>query len=237
MKVYIVNVRSNEPRRNHMISQLSGYPCLSDYMFMHQGDIADIDSAIMEYYFAGELTTIGPATSCTYKHLLIYQALLQEEHHAHYLVLEDDIYLSPDFCARLSSIESEIKNRSLSNYLISLEDSNLRYVKRSLRRKGVVLYPQAKGRMAGAYLIDKEAARFMLEEVQKYKCHYPIDWFHNFCASKGIISIYWAHPSIATQGSLNGQWPSSIDAKAYGKIRAFKFYLRKLYRKLMYELK
>jgi len=76
-----------------------------------------------------------------------------------------------------------------------------------------------------------------LDEISANKCHLPIDWFHNYCSRKGLIQIYWAHPTIATQGSLNGKLRSTIDGKKTGIIKIIVFSLSRMYKKLLYSLR
>lgn len=193
-----------------------------------------ISDHIIKENFGGELEFLSPALSCAYKHLLVYYQLQDDAENDIYLVLEDDIVLYSNFCQKLNIIIEEIKSRNLSNFIISIEDSMLRYVKRSNRKKEIVLYPEKHGRLAGAYLMDKKAANNLLEEMNRNKCCRPIDWFHNHCSEIGLINIYWSHPTIAIQGSLNGMFPSTIDNKKFGISRIFKFQLTRAYKKILY---
>lgn len=135
MKTYIINVRSNEARRNHMISMLKKQNCIKNYSFMHSGDIEDINESIANKYFGGRLNSINPILSCAYKHILVYYALINDNENDYYLIFEDDIFLDDNFCKVLNNISTEIKNRDINKFIISLEDSSLQYVKNSSREK------------------------------------------------------------------------------------------------------
>lgn len=235
IRTYIINVSTNEARRQHMLQQIAQKPCLQDYHFVHKGDISDLSPEVMSTYFGGELEHPGPAASCAYKHILVYEEMIGQ-HCDIALVLEDDIYLDPPFCAMLERTLKEIKERKLQNFVISLEDSNLRYVKGSERRKGQLLYKKVLGRMTGAYLVDKACALTMQEEWTRNKCNLPSDWFHNHCSQQGLIDMLWLHPTIATQGSLNGKIRSIIDQKKTGSFRVVSFKLTRLVRKLIHRL-
>lgn len=237
MKTFIINVSTNEVRRNHMISMLAAHPCLQNYSFMHQGDLNALDQQTVQLHFKGETLLFGPAMSCALKHILVYKELVSDSLNNYCLILEDDVFLEDSFCSEIQQIIREVGERGLHNWIISLEDSNLEYVKKSERRKNIRLYPKDSGRMAGAYLIDKTAAVHLLDEISANKCHLPIDWFHNYCSRKGLIQIYWAHPTIATQGSLNGKLRSTIDEKKTGIIKTIVFSLSRMYKKLLYSLR
>ena len=217
-----------------MLRQLNGKNLQLTWIL--QGNQSDLTPEVLEKYFSGEMKSISPATSCAFKHLLAYEALIKSGSESG-LILEDDIFLDAAFSTRLQKIEKEISERKLHKYLISLEDSSLTYVKGSERIPGQMLYPNSKGRMAGAYLIDREGAVALLDLVQRHRCHLPVDWFHNFAAEMGIIQIYWAHPVLATQGSLNGAIPTTLDQKRSGKWRQWTFQLQKVYKKLLWAMR
>lgn len=236
MKTYIINVSTNEVRRQHMRRVLESQPCLDNYTFIQKGDINDITKEIHNQYFSGELSMIGPAVSCAYKHILAYKTIVEEKRPLS-LILEDDITFDRSLDNFVDLILAEISSRKLSNFIVSLEDSNLKYVKGSERRAGQKLYIKQRGRMAGAYMIDLEGAESILNEIFINTCHLPIDWFHNHCSEKSILNIYWSHPSVATQGSLDGRIPSMIDNKQSGTVKIWKFKLSKGYKKLIYRLR
>lgn len=237
MKTFIINVSTNEFRRNHMLNLISKNSCIKDSLFIHEGDLDAISEDILKKYFGGELEELSPAVSCAYKHILAYYEASKLNQDEYSLILEDDIYLNDNFCSSLNNILNEIKQRELKNFLISLEESNLKYVKGSELEKGVLLYKKLRGRMAGAYLIDANSAKSMISEIEQNKCNLPIDWFHNHCSAKGLIDIYWVHPPVAVQGSLNGKIMSLIDNKSVGKIKILKFKINRLYKKLLYRLR
>jgi glycosyl transferase, family 25 len=234
MKTYIIHVSDAYVREKHMQQQLAKFTCNAEWVV--EGDMKDLDADILQQYFSDELKSISPATSCAYKHILAYNKLLSTNE-PYALILEDDIFLGTNVEALLQTIVEELSRDKLKNVLISLEDSNLRYVKGSQRKSGQYLYPEKKGRMAGAYLIDREAAEALLSLMQRQKCHLPIDWFHNFAAENGAIQIYWAHPTCATQGSLNGRLPTSIDDKTSGRWRRISFSMQRIYKKYLWKLR
>lgn len=237
MKVFIINVSSNEFRRKHMLNLISRHSCMNDYLFIHDGDLETITKDILAKYFGGELNTLSPAVSCAYKHILAYSELIKLNECEYGLILEDDVFLYNNFCGNLNKIIDEIERAGLENFIVSLEESNLKYVNGSEREKNKFLYKKLNGRMAGAYLIDKMSAKTMLIEIEQNKCNLPIDWFHNYCSDRGLFDIYWAHPPIAVQGSLNGQMKSLIDSKSVGLYKTWKFNISRLYKIFLYRMR
>jgi len=237
MKTYIINVSTNEVRRNHMLNLISQNHCLTNSLFIHKGDLNSINNEVLNKYFGGELKTLSPAVSCAYKHILAYSEFINDVNTDYALILEDDIFFYQNFSEKIEKIIDEIKLNKIENFIISLEDSNLKYVKGSEIKKNKTLYKKSAGRMAGAYLIDKVAAKNMINEIENNKCNLAIDWFHNYCSDNNLLDIYWAHPALAIQGSLNGKIKSLIDNKQFGLIKIWKFKISKLYKKLLYNLK
>jgi glycosyl transferase family 25 len=231
---FIIHVSTAIERERHMLQQISGRNL--SYQFILDGDKDQLNEKILEKYFSGNMRQISNGTSCAYKHILAYENMI-ENNIEQALVLEDDIELDANFEDFLGKIYDEIDRNNISNYLISLEDSNLKYVKGSERKHDQILYPKKMGRMAGAYLIDLKAAMNMVHEINQHKCSLPIDWFHNLCSEKKILNIWWAHPAIACQGSLSGSIKSLIDDKPANYFRRLSFKLQKFYKKIIYSLR
>ncbi|MBK7812622.1 MAG: glycosyltransferase family 25 protein [Saprospiraceae bacterium] len=231
MKTFIIHVGTATERMKHMQVQLKDKNL--DTEFILRGNKEDLSDEIMEKYFTGELKYVSNGTSCVYKHLLAYTEIIKHQIEIA-LVLEDDIFFHSNFMASLSKITAEIKRDQLSNFVISLEDSSLTFVPRSEFVADKMLYKKLHGRMAGAYLIDLIGAQTILEEVKKNKCHFPIDWFHNYLSEKAKINILWLYKPVATQGSLEGSIKSTLDSKAFSKLKVISFRLQRIYKKLLY---
>ncbi len=234
MKAFIIHVSDAYEREKHITNELKGKKLKLE--FINSGDIKDLSNAILSDFFAGKMKKKSAASSCAYKHLLAYKKII-EQNIPYALILEDDIVFYKKFDILLPKIENEIKQQALNSFLISLEDSQIEYVARSKRQKNKILYPQKKGRLAGAYIIDRKAAKNILSRMQHSKCSLPIDWFHNECADNNLVQIYWAHPVLAVQGSLNGRMKSLIDNKSMGLWRIFAFKIQRIYKKILYSLR
>jgi hypothetical protein len=74
----------------------------------------------------------------------------------------------------------------------------------------------------------------MLSEIEQNKCNLPIDRFQEYCSDKGLLDIYWVHPTISIQGSLNGKMKSLIAHQSYGTLKVMYFRIKKVYKKLLY---
>lgn len=236
MKTYIIHVSDAFEREKHIKRELNRTEL--EVEFVNEGDKTDLSEEIIGNYFSGEMADITNASriSCAYKHILSYEKIANANL-KYALILEDDILFYRNFNKQLNRIEKEIEKLKLTNFFISLEDSNLKYVKGSERVKNKILYPKPKGRLAGAYLIDIEASKNILAYIKTNTCSLPIDWFHNLCAENKIMQIFWTHPTIATQGSLTGVLKTLIDNKKSGLFRILSYKIQKVYKKLLYSLR
>lgn len=174
-------------------------------------------------------------TSCAFKHILAYQDILKNKH-PFALILEDDIRFYANI-PLLNSILDEIKDRDLNDFIISLEDSRLKYIPRSKRQKGRLLYVENSGRMTGAYLIDFAGAKRILDYTKTNKMGVPIDWFHNECIAEKVINMFWAQPPIAVQGSLEGSIKSLIGKVRFGGLKVLAFRIQRLYKRVVYSFR
>lgn len=235
MKNYIIHVSTDFEREKHITKEIA--KTAFDFTFINDGDKKDLTKDLVSQHFIKK--TVTAATSCAYKHILAYKDMIN--HQSNYaIILEDDIFLYENFEETITNILIEIEKRNLSNFLISLEESNLEYVKGSEREKGKLLYKKNTGRFAGAYLIDIECAKTMIHEIETHKCEEAIDYQHTIFARKGLINVYWLHPPIAIQGSLNGKIPSILDLRyKRGKnlFRRISFAVTKYYKKMLYRLR
>jgi glycosyl transferase family 25 len=227
-KIFVVHVAAVTARKKHMEAQLAKENLQAT--FMTRGDKSDLSQAVIEQYFKGEMAVVSAGASCALKHLYIYEAM-QNEGTEIALVFEDDIFLTQNFNTLLSEIMVEIEARTLKGILVSLESTGNKFVARSKKQKDTLLYPAKKGRCAGAYLIDKLAAKAILDKVAKDRCGLPIDWFHNQMADEGVLQLYWASPAIAEQGSHNGALQSLIDGKKFGGLRQVLYFFKRWFAK------
>ena len=66
-------------------------------------------------------------------------------------------------------------------------------------------------RCTDSYIISKKCANKLCQYINnlEYKINLPIDWWLNVAARDNIFKVYWAEPTIVTQGTQNGLFTSS----------------------------
>jgi glycosyl transferase family 25 len=235
VKIYVLHIRNGyEEREMHIRSMLAKLQM--PFEFILKGDICDLNQNILDAYFTTPLMHgFCARASCSYKHLLAYQQIINN-HLDGALILEDDIILHKDFPIIFNKCMDELKEMANTKAIISFEDSRLRFVPRSKRIRGKYLYEGKKDRMAGAYYITYDAAKFIVDYVSTHKFDRPVDLLHALLLQHNMITYYWCQPTIATQGSFTGRFDSSIsDKKEYMTWLVWHFKLN--YKKLLYDFR
>jgi GR25 family glycosyltransferase involved in LPS biosynthesis len=224
-KVFVVHVSSDIKREKHITNELRKFNI--DFEFMLQMDVEEISEGVIKRYFSGEEMINAPASiqSCALKHILIYKKIVEEGIDTA-LIFEDDIFLDENFDSSFSNYFSEYQqlgNNEKDKALVNFEDSMLVYVPKSQLKTGQHLYRMNEGRCAGAYLINRNLAKSILDEINRNKCDLPIDWYHNALTERIGLQHYWSHPAIAKQGSHTGKMKSMLDGKKKGLYQQFKW--------------
>ena len=236
MKTFVIHPDRLKERGEHIDRMMHSLGL--DYEFVNEGhDEQHIQDLLDRYMKDGreKLHCKVPRALCTVSHFLAYERIVADGLEGA-LVLEDDIALSRDFVARFEQSLKEYRAHHADKpVFISYEDSALRFVPRSQRKKGRMLYPAKKGRMAGCYFISRLAAEAVLQQLKKERCDMAIDWYHNDLIDKGVLQCLWCQPTIATQGTFSGAFHSSLVSD--GRFVRLRWLFKKNYKKFLYWLR
>lgn len=233
-KILVLHVKKGYEERETFMRDMLGKAGL-DFEFILDGDVDDLTPEVLDRYFTGEMKQAAPYTSCTMKHLLACEYVL-EHRLPGALVLEDDMILYKNFRKVFAECMEETERDHIESPLINFEDSALRFVPGSQRRKGKHLYRAARDRFAGCYYLSHGAARKIMDYVYEHRCDKISDLFHQSLISRIGLAYYWCHPCTATQGTHNGLFPSSLNELSASKqrYRANTWKLKLAYKKLIY---
>ena len=234
-KVFVLHVkRGYEQRAAHIEQMLGEMRIPFDYIL--DGDIPDLTDEVLHRFFVGQMQARTAQASCTYKHILACQAILAQNLEGA-LVLEDDICLNRRHFIEIFNLSvEELKAETNEPAMISYEDTRLRFVPRSLRQKGKVIYLGDRDRMAGAYYLNRRAAELMLSYAQSHRLDLPCDLIYCRLLREGVLRYYWCHPTVASQGSHTGKFVSSLNFSK-GVFHPLAWQLKLAYRKLLYYLR
>lgn len=214
-EVFVLHIKHGYEKRGKHIERMLGEMGIP-FKYILDGDISDLTENILETYFNGShMKRAIPATSCTYKHLLAYKELVREKCEGA-LILEDDIILrgGGEFLQVFYKSIDELNKYSEKHFepvIIPYEDTRLRFVPRSRRVKGTVLYKGDRDRMAGCYYINAKAAELLINYAETQKFDTPIDITHCHLLKQKVLTYFWCQPTIASQGSHTGAFASAIN--------------------------
>lgn len=234
LKTYLIHVKTAVEREKHMEEQMAGKGLDVEYVL--EGDLPDLDIPELENYFTGVQLCLTPLTSCGYKHFKVCERMVRDNV-TQALVLEDDMFFYSNWSSQLRKVLAEVEKFSLQNYLISLEDSSLKYPKGSERERGRTLYKKKSGRNCGAYIVDIGYAKAVLNYLSEQKCDRPHGLFLNRISWSGAFDIYWCHPPNIVQGTANGTFATTVSKNKTGWRGKVSWFLQRYYKRLLYRLR
>ncbi len=231
--IYIVHAKRGYEIHEERIKRIFGNLNLN-YELVTEGDISNFNDELLQKYFCPEIETklSKGIISCTLNHILSYEKMIAANN-KYALVFENDPFFLGDFLTKIKKIAAEADTLT-PGFIISLENTTLKFPDFRKVKKGKHLYEASYGRAAGAYLIDLKGAKDILENCKSEKCCQVIDWWHNTLISKNIIKMYWAHPAFVEQGSHNGLMSSTISSKNKSTVRRLRWNAQKFYKMYIY---
>lgn len=227
--IYIVHVKKgyevHEARINQLFKELG-----LQHEFITDGDPAAFDSSILATYFTHTIRTKlrDGVLSCTLNHILSYEQIVKNNNR-YALVFENDPFFIGDFIEKIKKVAIEADTLP-KGFIISVENTTLEFPPTKSLQKGKVLYEADHGRCAGAYLMDLQAAKNILEDLKTNKCNDVIDWWHNDLIKRNIVKMYWAEPPLTEQGSHNGLLYGTISTKNKNTGRRIAWLAQKYYK-------
>jgi glycosyl transferase family 25 len=212
--IFVIHVSEGyEERKKHIDAHLPerGF---SQFTYMLDGDIKDITPNVKNKYF-NNITDMG-AISCFYKHLLVYQNMVENKIESA-LIFEDDVFLRSNSLEVLTKLSAELEHES--NFIVNIE-SPFYTVPKSVQNKGQMLYLAKETKRTGGYVIDLIAATKIVNYLNANTTNLPIDTFQSALRETLKYNIFWIVPPIVTQGSKNGMFHSELSCrrKSYFKF-------------------
>jgi glycosyl transferase family 25 len=227
--IYIVHAKKGYEYHEDRINKLfkkHGLP----FEYVTDGDPTCFDKNLLNKYFSEDIRQLlsDGVLSCTLNHILSYKRMVKNNNRFA-LVFENDPFFLGNFVEQIGKIATEAATLP-PGFLISLENTTLKFPARKNLRKGKLLYPATYGRCAGAYMIDLQGAKDILQDLQTNKCRQVIDWWHNSLIDRKVIKMYWADPPITEQGSHNGLLSAGISTKKKSVQRRIAWLAQKYYK-------
>ncbi|MER9296440.1 glycosyltransferase family 25 protein [Mesorhizobium sp. M0621] len=193
-----------EDRERHILKELGSRGIPVNWFLDY--DVSDIQEKIREEF--SETTLSAPQISCSLKHIGVWQEFLTSGL-PYCLVLEDDVFLTPDFVDKLKQGIAELgnPNRKVAIYLGNAGNYYLPIWRISKRQK---LYPAPHSRATDSYLITRPTAEARCDWFSKNKMTTTIG--HQLDRTDPLlgVEVLWFERPIVEQGTHNGAFPTSI---------------------------
>jgi glycosyl transferase family 25 len=213
MKIFVLHYSKLIDRKKYIIEQFQKQN-ITDYEFIEKFDKDEITSDESSLFAVNYKKS---TMSLHLKHNYVYK--LTADNYDNALIFEDDVILSDNFIDKLNNYMTQLPE----NYdmLFIGDGCNLHIEEHKLiPNKNIYakcLYPTSWGgngasKCSDSYIINKKCAKKMCEYINSLKCkiNLPIDWWINEAARDNNFEVYWAEPTIVTQGSQNGLFNRSL---------------------------
>jgi len=205
MKIFVMHYSKLVERKKHIVEHFAKHG-ITEYEFIELYDkdsITDTERSIYEGNFHSALMSLH------LKHLHAYRQIADKYDTA--LIFEDDVILSDNFLTKLNLYLTQIP---ATFDMVYLGDACNQHIPTNVQSPNTYIYRNENGysRCTDSYIISKKSAKkicSILDTLQE-KISAPIDHWLNQICSKNNFEVYWAEPTIVTQGSHNNTFRTSL---------------------------
>ena len=211
MKIFIIHYKKLVDRKTHIVEQFKKHN-ITDYEFIEidRDELYDQNISMFEENYSKSQIAISLSHFYAYKQI--------SDNYENGLIFEDDIILSDDFINIFNKYITQLPEDY--DMLFIGDGCNLHIEPYRLITDKYIyekcLYPtrwggNGAGRCTDSYLVSKKCATNFCEYINKlsYKINLPVDWWLNVAARDNKFKVYWAEPTIVTQGTQNGIFQTS----------------------------
>jgi len=212
MKIFVLHYSKLVDRKKHILEQFNKQGII-DYEFIekyNREDLQDSDMLLFDKCMKKSMMSL------INKHFYVFKLISEKYERA--LILEDDVILNDNFIDTLNNYITQLPEDF--DMLFIGDGCNLHIEKHKLIPDKYIyekcLYPTSWGgdgasRCSDSYIISKNCANKLCEYINNLKCEIklPSDWWLNVASRDNNFKVYWAEPTIVTQGTQNGLFISS----------------------------
>lgn len=210
MKVFVIHYKKLSDRKDSILQQFIKHN-ITDYEFIEvdRDELQEQNISMFEENYSNTQIAILLSHFCAYERI--------SSSYGNGLIFEDDVLLDDSFMDIFNKYITQLPEDY--DMLFIGDGCNLHIEKDKLvSDKNIYekcLYPTWWGgdgasRCCDSYVVSKKCAEKLCEYINNltYKINLPIDWWLNVAARDNKFKVYWAEPTIATQGSENGTFTS-----------------------------
>lgn len=212
MKIFIVHYDKLVERKKFITKQLNEYDFDFEFISNHGKENLTLDERKMfKNRTDGEI-------SLTLHHIECYKRIV-EENIDYALILEDDVVTSNNFRETLEGYIQELPTDwdmlFIGNGCGMHIDKHLLVPKKHVYKKDNVINGniyEGSTRCTDSYLITNKCAKIITEKLKlpNYTIAVMTDLWLNCVIRNNNFNVYWAEPTIVTQGSEIGVYKSSL---------------------------
>jgi len=200
MKVFIVHYKRLTERKKRMIEQLDKYNLEAEFVEQYdRNTLLDSDKKLFKNCdFANIAITLS--------HLYCFDQIKNNYDYA--LILEDDCIFSDNFTDICTNY---LKQLPTDWDMLFIGNGCNFHIKNNELVENVNVYLYNSTRCTDSYFVSKKCAAKILDDISQpgYIIKNPVDHWLNIVFQNNKFKIYWAEPTIATQGTQNGLYRSS----------------------------
>lgn len=205
LTTYVVTVKTFKDRHSHICVQAERHNLKLQFIWDY-----DADTLSTEDIARVDAEKLPPKSISTVLKHIEAQRKLVASGDRFALVLEDDAVLFPEFSATINRILTS-EHLPSEPFLLFAGGADNKVTEAFLKAKptDLVKHPLS---TAEAYIIERSAAERRLEWCSENRIDKPADHFLTWIDQRLGITQYWTGVPLATQGSITGQFKTSLDA-------------------------
>jgi GR25 family glycosyltransferase involved in LPS biosynthesis len=213
MKVFVIHYKKLIERKKFMLEQFVKHN-ITNYTFIEidRDEIEESQFQIFNPNFKNKKAQVA----ITLSHLYSYHEILNNYDYA--LILEDDAILCENFLEKFSHYLEQLPDNfdmmfiGNGGYLhippCYLKDGNFVYYKNNEIENWSIM---GAAKPTDSYIVSKKCAEKICNFVKDLENHVskPIDWWLTDLCQELNLNVYWAEPTLVTQGTQTGMFLSS----------------------------
>jgi GR25 family glycosyltransferase involved in LPS biosynthesis len=211
-KIFVLHYSKLVDRKKHIIDQFKKQN-ITEYEFIEKYDKNEITNEESSLFVPNYSKS---TMSLHLKHNYVYNLIANNYSNA--LIFEDDIILSDNFKEILNKYMSQLPKDYDMLFIgngsnLHIQTHNL-IPNKNIYEKGLGATSwggDGASKCSDSYIISNKCAQTLCNYINnlKYKINLPIDWWLNEAARDNNLKVYWAEPTIVTQGSESGLFQTS----------------------------
>lgn len=200
MKVFVIHYKKLTERKPHILDQFKKHN-ITDYEFIEidRDELHDHDISMFQENYSKCQIAISLSHFYAYKQI--------SDNYEKALIFEDDVILSDKFESIFNNYMKELPE----HYdMLFLGDGAKLHIDPSRIIDDVHIYEHGYSRCTDSYVVAKKCATQLCEYINESRnINLPIDNWLNIPFLEKKLKIYWAEPTIVTQGTQNGLFKTS----------------------------